>query len=224
MIPGVRMRFSLLLCLLACRPHVVTTPLGALRVEVVAETQPQVEVASLPSSTGELGVDLTNGIINIVRAVRAGAMEQRLEGAADLELIEQELLGGLREAFVGDAAITRDPAAPLLRLELDSLSLHVPEPGTRGWFEAIVIAEVYDVEGDRRCRRSATCHAEVGAPAELDARTDLEAYAEVVDNRRELEAMSDAEIRAAFGQAARECAQTVGVRLQSSRSARRCAR
>lgn len=180
---------------------------GQARVQVVVTGGPEVMLGRADmEATGIVGA-----VVNIAQAVNEVELANRIGGAVDVSAVAVSLESGVAEVLGGGPpfAYSNDQGAPgLLELELLSYGLYAPYLGAPGSFTFDARARVYLADGDRIYSKRMTCTAGVGDP-------DLAAVAlGFVNNTREIQQMSDAEINDVFQAVAQSCGQRFVVTMR----------
>jgi hypothetical protein len=180
---------------------------GQARVQVVVSGGPEVMLGRADvGSTGIVGA-----VVNVAQAVNEVELSRRIGGAVDVPAVAVSLESGIGEVLGGGPpfAYTNDPAAPgLLELELLSYGLYAPYLGAPGSFTFEARARVYLPDGDRIYSKRLTCTAGVGDP-------ELAAVAlGFVNNTRQVQEMTDAEINDVFQAVAQGCGNQFVVKMR----------
>ena len=178
--------------------------IGAVRPEVVLYGPPEVELGKTDGST------LIGAVVNTVQEGRAIAPARRIREVVDRERVKSEMIAGVTETL-GDGppfAVTDAKGSALLQLEVLYWGLYVPYIGAQGEFLFDMRVKIYDPNLGKLYKSRFQCSSLAGDPP-VAAR-----IFSTVDNVRELELLSDAQIEDAFDAVSRWCGDLVVVRLR----------
>ncbi len=183
--------------------------IDAVRVQVVTKGGPEAQLGRVPGWTGNDLVNAAIVVTNVSQAVKSVDQERRIGQAVDVEDVNTELYYGIEETLRGAPFdLTQDEEAALLQLELLEYGLFVPYLGAPGRFEYTMRARLYAPDGDRVYRKRMSCDTGVGTPAASAQVLGL------VNNVKQVERLTDAEINDAFAAVARYCGQQLVVKLR----------
>lgn len=184
--------------------------LGAVRPQVVHLTGPTVVLGGLEAEDGAPGEHVVEAVASIAQQVRGEMLADRLARAVDTEVVDTSLVVALDETLGSGPpfALTDDPSAPLLQLELTHYGLHVPAMGAQGRFEYHIRARIFLPDGTRVYTTHQSCSVPAGQPSPLARATNT------VDNFRQIRRMSDAQITQAFAVAAETCGAALTARIR----------
>lgn len=190
------------------KKHVAS--LGAVRPQVVHLSGPTVSLATVQTEDATPGVEVAEAVLGVAQTIRGEMLADRLARAVDTEVVDTSLVVALDETL-GDGppfALTDDPTAPLLQIELMDYGLFVPHLGAQGQFEYHIRARIYLPHGERVYTTYQTCAVPAGQPSPLARATAT------VDNFRQIRRMTDAEITQAFAVAAEICGAALTQRIR----------
>jgi len=187
-----------------------------INVQVVTSGGPYVELGKIYSSveTGDQGANLLADIavaaVNISQDVKGINQTERIANAVDIQDVNAYMAMGLADTLGGGPpfAYTESDADATLQLEVLSYGVSVPYLGAPGEFTYSVNARMYTAAGERVYRKGLTCTVGLGNP---------EAAAVVfgtVNNIKQLDEMTDAEINDAFRNAAAWCGQRFVLKMR----------
>lgn len=184
--------------------------LGAVRPQVVHLTGPTVVLGGLDAEDGAPGEPLVEAVTGIAQQIRGEMLADRLARAVDTEVVDTSLVVALDETLGSGPpfALTDDPSAPLLQLELTNYGLYVPTMGAQGRFEYQIRARIFLPDGTRVYTTHQSCSVPAGQPSPLARATNT------VDNFRQIRRMSDAQITQAFAVAAETCGAALTARIR----------
>lgn len=171
---------------------------GTARVQVIMTGGPYVELGKVYDEDA----GLVGAVVNVVQEVRAIDQRERILNAVQVDQVNTALQQGLIETMGGGPpfALNTDPnTGPLLQLEIESYGLYVPYLGAPGEFTYTAKARVFLADGEKIYRKRLTCTAGVGDPSAG------EVIFGVVNNVKELDKMTDADINRTFVDIARYC-------------------
>ena len=169
--------------------------LGAVRAQTIVTGQPDVELGKIYDDS------LAAAVFNVVQEVRSASPAMRIASAVKIEQVNDAMKGGFAEVL-GDGppfAYTEDKSAPTLQMEVLSWGLYVPYIGAPGEFTYDLRVQLYKPDGDRIYKTRIHCTTTAGAPP-----TESLIFG-TVNNVKQLEQMSDAQIQDAFDAVARWC-------------------
>lgn len=175
--------------------------LGAVRPQVIHLSGPTVSLGTLDVDEEVPGEAVLERVAGVAQNVRAQRLADRLARAIDVDTVDASLVVALDESLGQGPpfALTDDPAAPLLQIELLNYGLNVPHMGEQGWFEFNVRARIYLADGKRVYTTYQTCSVPAGQPSATSR------VLGTVDNVRQIQRMTDAQITQAFATAAEAC-------------------
>jgi hypothetical protein len=187
-----------------------------INVQVITTGGPYVQLGQVWSSpdSGNPNVNLVGEIaaaaINITQEIRSIDQTDRIYNAVDIHDVNASMTAGLAETLGGGPPFgyTEGDADATLQIEVLSYGINVPYLGAPGEFTYSARARMFDVAGQQVYRKNLTCTVGLGDPA---------AAAMVfgtVNNVRQLNEMSDAEINDAFRNAAAYCGQRFVLKMR----------
>lgn len=185
--------------------------LGEVRVQMVTTGGPYVQLGQVdvPQENSLLAVAAV--AVNVAQAVRGADVAQRIEKAVnvdDVNLAFDEGVAATLDAGPPFAWTDRKDANATMQVEVLSYGLMVPYLGAPGVFTYDLRVRIYKKDGDRVYTTHHDCAVGAGTPGVG------EVVLGVVDNVREIDKMSDAEINDAFATMARWCAQSFVVKMR----------
>lgn len=195
----------------AAAPHIED-----INVQVVTTGAPYVQLGKVYAdpNTGSRGADLVGEIaaaaINVTQDIRGINQTERIANAVDIYDVNQAMTEGLAYTL-GDGPpfrYTDAEADAMLQLNVTSYGVSVPYLGAPGEFTYSVQARLYDETGDRVYRKNLTCSLGLGEPGAA------EIVFGTVNNVRELNEMTDAEINDAFRNVAAYCGQRFVLKMR----------
>jgi hypothetical protein len=185
-------------------------------VSSIEDVRPQVLVTTGPSVNlgGASGDSVLAAAVNVVQGIRSIDAANRLAGAVDIHGVDKAFKAGLRKAL-GDGppfGTTDDPKGSLLQVEVVDYGLESPMMGVAGVFNYDLHVEIYLANGKKVYNGHQECKIGFG---------DASALSQVlgtVDNVKQLDQMSDAEIQQTFENAAVLCGQDLVMKLRKQGS------
>lgn len=184
--------------------------LGAVRTEVITVGAPYVHLGQVSGgsiSVGNGGVDVAiaavGTLINVGQAIGSIDQTARIANAVNVTQVNETFEASLSQNLGSGPpfAWTSDPTASLLQLEITSWGMEVPYLGAPGAFTYDITAHIYKPNGDRVYTGYLQCTAGVGTPEAG------EIVLSVVNNVRQLNEMTDAQINDTFQAIAEWCGQ-----------------
>lgn len=176
--------------------------LGAVRTQIVSTSSPSVVF-------GVGGEDFLF-LDEMLEADQTGRVSQRLDRSVDVTAMntafEEQLAQTLEDG--PPFGLTEKKRAPLLQVEVEDYGMIVPELGQQGLFFYDLAVRIYDRDGKRVYKTGLTCTTPAGDPMAISVALGT------VDNARQVEDMRKREIQAAFGAAARDCANELVMRMR----------
>lgn len=170
--------------------------LGTVKVQVINTGGPYVELGKVQDPDA----GLVGAAINVVQTVRGMDITPRIAAAVQTPQVNDALTSGLVNTIGSGPPFGISPDSPsLLQLEIESYGLYVPYLGAPGEFTYTALATVYKQDGERIYRNRLTCTAGVGNPETAAV------VLGVVNNTKQLDQMTDAEINQVFVDTARWC-------------------
>lgn len=185
--------------------------LGEVRTQVVTTGGPYVELGQLAVATDNPLANLAIAAVNISQEVKGANLAGRIAGAVDIESINRSFNDGIAQTLQAGPpfAYTDSPEAnATMQVEVLSYGLYVPSLGAPGVFTYDIRVRIYKKDGDRVYTTRHQCEIGAGTP------DVTEAVLGVVNNVREIDEMSDAEINQAFATMAAWCGQTFVVKMR----------
>ena len=184
-------------------------------VQVITTGGPYVELGKVYSTTDtgnpnlNLLADVAAAAVNTVQEVRAIDQTQRIIDAVQVDDINMAMQQGLAETLRGGPpfAYSAGEADAMLQLEVLSYGMNVPYLGAPGEFTYTVQARMYK-DTERVYRTSLTCTVGVGDPSASAV------VLGAVNNVKQLDQLSNAEINEAFAQIARYCGEQFVVKMR----------
>ena len=191
--------------------------LGAVRTQIVTTGGPYVELGKMDNPTEGQGgaVEALGAIaalaVNINQEVQGAKLNERISAAVNPEAVNRAFNDGVAQTLQGGPpfAYTDDPNAPAtLQIEVLSYGLNVPYIGAPGAFTYDLRVRIYKRDGDRVYKARHSCAVAAGNPGVT------EQVLGVVNNIREIEEMTDAQIAEAFNTMAAYCGQQFVVKMR----------
>lgn len=191
--------------------------LGAVRTQIVTSGGPYVELGHMSNPTEGAGgaVEALGAIaalaVNINQEVQGAKLNERIAASVNPDEVNHSFNDGVSQTLQGGPpfAYTDDPNAPAtLQIEVLSYGLMVPYIGAPGEFTYDLRVRIYKKDGDRVYKAHHTCAIGAGTPGAA------EAVLGVVNNIKEIEEMTDDEIRSAFNTMAAYCGQTFVTKMR----------
>ncbi|MFT4623226.1 MAG: hypothetical protein ACI8PZ_001882 [Myxococcota bacterium] len=172
--------------------------IGAVEVQVLTHGGPSVSLGRVNTGDG-----LVDAVVNITQVVGESHTADRLAAAVDMERTNAALEQGLADTLAtGHPFPVSDSGDATLQLEVVDYGLETYALGAPASFDYDIRVRIYD--GTERVYSARTrCDTAAGAPPPLASAIG------VVNNRRQVERMEDAEIQAAFDAVAEWCGQQV---------------
>ncbi len=181
-------------------------------VDDIDAVRPQVLVTSGPYAVlgGASSSDLVGAAVGVVQGVRGLDAADRIAGAVDLERVNDAFTKGLVDTL-GDGPpfpVGVGGGAALLQVQVVGYGLDAPVMGQPGMLTYNVDVSILLPSGKKVYANAEQCSVPFGDPKGVAVATGT------VDNVKQLERMSDAEIQASFEAAAALCGQTVVTELR----------
>ena len=160
------------------------------------------------------GDDLVSAAVNVVQGVRSIEAANRIARAVDIRGVDRAFKGSLKKAL-GDGppfGTTDNPKGSLLQVSVVDYGLETPAIGMSGVFNYDLHIEIFLANGKKVYNGGQSCKVGFG---------DASALAEVlgtVNNVKQLNQMTDAEIQQTFEGAASLCGQQVVMKLRQQAS------
>jgi hypothetical protein len=154
--------------------------------------------------------DVVGAAVGVVQAVRGAGAADRISGAVDIQVVNRAFTRGLTDTL-GDGPpfpVSRDDGAALLQAEIEGYGLDAPVMGKPGTLTYAVKVSILLPGGEKVYGSRTTCGVPFGDASAFSAAIGT------VDNVKQLDEMSDAEIQASFEAAATQCGQTVILRMR----------
>lgn len=176
--------------------------LGAVRTQIVSTSNPSVVF-------GAGGEDFLF-LDEVLEADQGGRVSQRLDKSVDVSQMNAAFEAQLTETLADGPpfGLTEKKKAPLLQVEVQDYGMIVPTLGQQGLFFYDLAVRIYDRDGKRVYKTGLTCTTPAGDPMAISVALGT------VDNARQVEDMRKREIQAAFGAAARDCANELVMRMR----------
>lgn len=170
-------------------PHIDTV-----RPQVIVTTGPFVNLGRIHDD------DLISSVVNVVQGVKSVPIARRLAEGVDLDEVNDAFAAGLIDTLDGGPPFAAHPEAQtLLEVEVIAWGLNVPQLGAPGDFHYDLRVRIYDQAGQRVYRTGQSCRIGVGDPKAVSQALFT------VNNVKQLAQLTDAEITAAFADAAHLC-------------------
>ncbi len=186
--------------------------LGEVRVQTVLTGGPYVNLGKMHTHSDDPALlQVAAAVVNTVQVVNEIDQTQRIYDAVHVSEVNRALETGLAQTLQDGPpfAYTDAGDAPaLLQVEVQSYGLNVPWLGAPGEFTYSLRLRIYDSTGDRVYNAWHTCEAGAGTPSAP------EVVLSVVNNVRQLNEMSNADIHAAFETIAFWCGQEVVLKMR----------
>jgi hypothetical protein len=150
----------------------------------------------------------------VVQGVRSVKAAERLSEAVDIDGVNRSFQKGLRTAL-GDGppfGMSKDDDAALLQVEVVGYGLSAPVMGSPGTLHYDLKVSIYLPDGKKVYKTRQSCHVVF-----CDA-SGLSVSLGTVDNVKQLEQMSDADIQGAFASSASTCGQELVMRMRQHAS------
>ena len=177
----------------------------------VGDVRPQVVVQGGPEVVlGGGGEGLAGLAVGVVQGVRGAQAANRIADAVDIPQVDKAFARGFGAALGAGPPFgtTTDAGASLLQIEVLGYGLYAPVMGQPGSFVYETRASIYLPDGKKVYKVSHACNVGFGDAMPVSVATGT------VDNVKQLERMSDAEIQQVFEGAARRCGQDLVVRMR----------
>lgn len=178
--------------------------IGQVRVQVLTTTAPTVDLGVLVvPDTGDEQADrigdIVEGVVNASQAIKGAQVARQLERKVDPSGINRVLASVVQDAMGASPpfAVTNDPNAPLLQIEVDDYGMRVDQVGMPGVFHYGVRVQIYKPNGMRVYNNRLSCETVVGTGG-----TQV-----LVNNVAQLRRMSANEVQLAFEDTAWFCGQ-----------------
>ncbi|MEQ1564628.1 MAG: hypothetical protein ABMA64_03235 [Myxococcota bacterium] len=190
-------------------------------VNQIDAVKPRVVVTTGPSVTlgGATGDDLVSGVVNVVQGIRSIEAANRLAEAVDIQGVNKGLGRGFRKAL-GDGppfTASNDDSAATMSIEVEDYGLESGAIGMQGVFNYNLHIEIFLPEGKKVYNSRLRCAVGFG---------DASALSQVlgtVDNVKQLNQMTDAQIQETFENAASMCAEELVMMIRRHGSSNRVA-
>ncbi len=186
--------------------------LGEVRVQTVLTGGPYVNLGKMYTDSDDPALlQVAAAVVNTVQVVNEIDQTQRIYGAVHVSEVNRALDAGLAQTLADGPpfAYTDATDAPaLLQIEVQSYGLNVPWLGAPGEFTYSLRMRIYKADGERVYNAWHTCEAGAGTPSVP------EVVFSAVNNVRQLNEMSDADIHAAFETIAFWCGQEVVLKMR----------
>lgn len=182
--------------------------LGEVRPQILLTTGPTVQLGHLHDDS------IVAAVVNVVQEVKGVKVARRLADAVDIEAVNTAFGDSLVDVLKGGPPFgtTDREDASVLQVEIVRYGLFVPALGAPGEFDYQIRVRIYRPDGERVYSTSQTCATGAGDPGVVS-----EALW-VVDNVKELEEMSDAQITDAFAATAAFCGSELVRRMRKHAS------
>lgn len=185
----------------------------------IDDVRPQIIVSTGPSVVlgGAAGTDVVSTVVNVVQAVRSVDAAGRLAGAVDVEGVNSSFAAGLEHAL-GDGppfGASADHEASLLEVEVVGYGLEAPVMGMAGTFNYDLRVSIFLPTGRKVYATHQSCNVGFGEASSLSQALGT------VNNTKQLDQMTDAEIQAVFEGAASMCGEQLVMRMRKHASSNR---
>ena len=182
----------------------------------IDDVRPQILVGTGPSVVlgGASGTDVVSSVVNVVQAVRSIDAAGRLAEAVDVEGVNSSFASGLERAL-GEGppfGTSSDRAASLLEVEVVSYGLEAPVMGMAGTFNYDLHVSIYLPDGKKVYNTHQSCNVGFGQASAVSQALGT------VNNVKQLDQMSDAEVQAVFEGAAAMCGEQLVMRMRKHAS------
>lgn len=178
---------------------------GTAKVQVINTGGPTVQLGKVYTDKPDLLV----AVVNTVQAVKGIQLTDRVAKAVQVGSVNDALATGVAENLGSGPPFGVDPGAgALLQLEMLTYGLYVPYLGAPGQFSFDVKVRVYTTAGKRIYKNRVTCSTAVGDPQALAV------VLGTVNNVKQLNEMSDADVNGAFVDVARWCGTQIVTKLR----------
>lgn len=179
------------------------------RPQILVSGGPMVEMGGADTES-----DVVDAVVGVVQGVRGIQAAERIAGAVKIDKVNRGFVRGLTKAL-GDGppfGTTPEQGGPLLQVEVLGYGLVVPVMGMPGYFTYDTRVEIYLKNGDKVYKTRHTCSVPFGDAMPISVATGT------VDNVKQLEQMSDAEIQDVFEEASRACGEDLVVKMRDHAS------
>lgn len=172
-------------------------------VQVLTTGGPSVYLGRLDSGEG-LVADIVDTAVNISQAVNEIQVGTRIASAVDIERTNAALEHGFARTLDGGPPFpyVEDGGAARVQLEVLSYGMEAPYLGAQASFKYDIRVRIYK-GAERVYSARTTCDTAAGYPSEISQALDL------VNNRAQIDALTDEEIQAAFDAVAEWCGQEI---------------
>lgn len=182
---------------------------GTAHIQVMNTGGPFVQLGYVQTSSDNGLAQLAAAVVNTVQAVKGIELSDRVAQAVQVGDVNQALTTGIVENLGSGPPFGTDPNAPaLLQLEMLSYGLFVPSLGAAGQFTYDVKIRVYTAAGKQIYKHRETCSTAAGDPEAVAV------VLGVVNNVKELNEMSDAQINQAFVDVSRWCGMQIVTKMR----------
>lgn len=187
-----------------------------INVQVITTGGPYVELGKVwgTPDTGNSAVNAALGIaavaVNVAQTINEVDQTQRIYDAVDIDSVNGAVVDGLADTLGSGPpfAFTAEDADATLQLEVLSYGLYVPYIGAPGEFTYDLRARMYKADGERVYKTRMSCEVGAGDPQAS------EVVLGVVNNIRQLEELTDAQINDAFATLAYYCGEKFLVKMR----------
>lgn len=185
--------------------------LGEVRVQMVTTGGPYVQLGQVDVPQQNPLAAVAAVAVNVAQAVRGADLQERIAQAVDVDDVNHAFDEGVAttlDAGPPFAWTDRKDANATMQVEVLSYGLFVPYLGAPGVFTYDLRVRIYKKDGDRVYTTHHDCAVGAGTPGVG------EVVLGIVDNVRQIDQMSDAQINDAFSTMARWCAQSFVVKMR----------
>ena len=180
----------------------------------LGDVQPQVIVTSGPQAAlGGGGSDVVGIVVGAVQVARATSAADRLS-SVDVEPVNEAFVAGLQDALRAGPpfGLTDEQSAPVLQLEVVSWGMEAPVAGMPGALTYDLKVSIYDTDGKKVYKARQGCSVGFGDAAPVSVALGT------VDNVKQLNKMTNAELQATFEASAQTCGQELAMRMRKHAS------
>jgi len=178
---------------------------------LLGDVQPQVVVAGGPTALLQGGDASASGVVvTAVQIFRASKARDRLQEAVDVDHVSNAFVAGLDDGLSSGIpfGLTGAQDAPVLQVEVISWGLEAPQMGRQGALTYRLRIRAYDRDARRVYATRHDCAVGFG-----DAPGISHALG-TVDNVKQLNKLSNAELQQIYEAGARACGEQLAVRIR----------
>ncbi len=177
-------------------------------VQVLTSSGPSVYLGRLDSGEG-LVADIVDTVVNVSQAVNEAQVANRIAAAVEIGRTNEALERGFARTLQDGPPFpyVEDSGAARVQMEVVSYGMQAPYLGAQASFNYDIRVRIY--KGAERVYSARTgCDTAAGYPDELSQALDL------VNNRQQIDALTDKEIQDAFDAVAQWCGQEIVRKLR----------